>query len=93
MVRPALIHGQPGMGAGKQQIISPKSITRHTRNERTLQVKCELRLLCQFSFNLNADWELRGGPRGRKRTEEEQRPLQEGVKDMLVKHHLFSWDL
>ena len=22
-----------------------------------------------------------------------QRPLRDGVRDMLVKHHLFSWDL
>lgn len=25
--------------------------------------------------------------------EKEQRPLKEGVQDMLVKHHLFSWDI
>ena len=52
-----------------------------------VQIKCELRILAQFSFNLNSDWELNSGKK------DEQKPLQEGVKDMLVKHHLFSWDL
>ncbi|TRY67052.1 hypothetical protein TCAL_07812 [Tigriopus californicus] len=52
-----------------------------------VQIKCELRILSQFSFNLNPDWEVRSSLR------DEQKPLQEGVKDMLVKHHLFSWDL
>ena len=60
-----------------------------------VQIKCELRLLAQFSFNLSADWELgrAGGGGGGGRQRDDQRPLQEGVKDMLVKHHLFSWDL
>jgi len=61
-----------------------------------VQIKCELRLLAQFSFNLTCDWELRAD-RAKKvsnvSVEEEGKPLQEGVKDMLVKHHLFSWDL
>ena len=51
-----------------------------------VQIKCELRILSKFSFNLNADWEL-------KDIQDDQVPLQEGVKDMLVTHHLFSWDL
>lgn len=25
--------------------------------------------------------------------QEEKKPLKEGVQDMLVKHHLFSWDI
>ena len=50
------------------------------------QVKCELRVLAQFSFRLNPDWEL---PAKKSR----QQPLRDGVQDMLVKHHLFSWDL
>lgn len=25
--------------------------------------------------------------------EKEKKPLKEGVQDMLVKHHLFSWDI
>lgn len=51
-----------------------------------VQIKCELRLLSQFAFNLNPNWEL---PVQR----EPSQPLREGVRDMLVKHHLFSWDL
>ncbi|XP_064478602.1 small G protein signaling modulator 3 homolog [Ornithodoros turicata] len=51
-----------------------------------VQIKCELRLLSQFAFNLNPNWEL---PTKR----EPSQPLKEGVRDLLVKHHLFSWDL
>ncbi|GFO16040.1 small G protein signaling modulator 3 [Plakobranchus ocellatus] len=42
--------------------------------------------MCQFSFSLSKDWEL-------PRQMDTFRPFKEGVKDMLVKHHLFSWDL
>ncbi|XP_037948480.1 small G protein signaling modulator 3 homolog [Teleopsis dalmanni] len=52
-----------------------------------VQIKCELRILSQFAFNLNPDFEL-PPKRGR-----ESQPLKDGVRDMLVKHHLFSWDL
>ncbi|KAF4518451.1 hypothetical protein B566_EDAN002106 [Ephemera danica] len=52
-----------------------------------VQIKCELRVLSQFAFNLNPDWEL---PAARR---EQSQPLKDGVRDMLVKHHLFSWDL
>ncbi|XP_043266479.1 small G protein signaling modulator 3 homolog [Venturia canescens] len=51
-----------------------------------VQIKCELRILSQFAFNLNPDWEL--PPK-----KEHSQPLKDGVRDMLVKHHLFSWDL
>jgi hypothetical protein len=51
-----------------------------------VMVKCELRTLAQFSFHLSPNWELPG-------SSDEFVPLKEGVKDMLVKHHLFSWDL
>ncbi|KAK6639092.1 Small G protein signaling modulator 3 [Polyplax serrata] len=51
-----------------------------------VQIKCELRVLSQFAFNLNPDWELPP-------TKEQSQPLRDGVRDMLVKHHLFSWDL
>ena len=54
-----------------------------------VQIKCELRLLSQFSFNLSPDWEL---PTTKKDVVQNQ-PLKDGVRDMLVKHHLFSWDL
>lgn len=52
-----------------------------------VQIKCELRILSQFAFNLSPDWEL-----APKKGVEAQ-PLKDGVRDMLVKHHLFSWDL
>ncbi len=54
-----------------------------------VQIKCELRLLSKFSFNLNPDWEI--AETGTQK--DESKPLQEGVKDMLITHHLFSWDL
>lgn len=53
-----------------------------------VQIKCELRILSQFSFNLNPDYEL---PATKKNVNVE--PLKQGVAEMLVKHHLFSWDL
>lgn len=46
------------------------------------------RLLEQFSFNLNYNYEL---PPIQK--EVSSAPLKDGVRDMLIKHHLFSWDL
>jgi hypothetical protein len=52
-----------------------------------VQIKCELRILSQFSFNLNPDYELPA----KKSVNTE--PLKQGVAEMLVKHHLFSWDL
>ncbi|XP_014399327.1 PREDICTED: small G protein signaling modulator 3 isoform X1 [Myotis brandtii] len=57
------------------------------RSPGWVQIKCELRVLCCFAFSLSQDWEL---PMKR---EEEKKPLKEGVQDMLVKHHLFSWDI
>lgn len=52
-----------------------------------VQIKCELRILSQFAFNLNPDWELPV------KKEKDSNQLRDGVRDMLVKHHLFSWDL
>lgn len=52
-----------------------------------VQIKCELRILSQFAFNLNPDWELPV------KKEKDNNQLRDGVRDMLVKHHLFSWDL
>ncbi|KAM9230566.1 small G protein signaling modulator 3 isoform 2-T2 [Dugong dugon] len=49
------------------------------RSPGWVQIKCELRL--------SQDWELPA------KREEEKKPLKEGVQDMLVKHHLFSWDI
>ncbi|XP_027033168.1 small G protein signaling modulator 3 isoform X1 [Tachysurus fulvidraco] len=58
------------------------------RSPGWVQIKCELRVLSKFSFSLSQDCELPS-----KKEEKEQRPLKEGVQDMLVKHHLFSWDI
>lgn len=52
-----------------------------------VQIKCDLRILSQLSFNLNPDWELPV------RKDGNNQPLKDGVRDMLVKHHLFSWDI
>ncbi|KAK5639179.1 hypothetical protein RI129_011671 [Pyrocoelia pectoralis] len=52
-----------------------------------VQIKCELRILSQLSFNLNPDWELPV------KKDVNNQPLKDGVRDMLVKHHLFSWDI
>ncbi|TRY65366.1 hypothetical protein DNTS_013771, partial [Danionella cerebrum] len=56
------------------------------RSPGWVQIKCELRVLSKFAFSLSQDCEL-------PTKKEEQRPLKEGVQDMLVKHHLFSWDI
>ena len=48
-------------------------------------IRAELRLLSQFSFNLDSGAELQVIPAS---------PIsKDGVRDMLVKHHLFSWDV
>ncbi|XP_017773688.1 PREDICTED: small G protein signaling modulator 3 homolog [Nicrophorus vespilloides] len=52
-----------------------------------VQIKCDLRILSQLSFSLNPDWELPV------KKETNNQPLKDGVRDMLVKHHLFSWDI
>ncbi|KAM8930676.1 small G protein signaling modulator 3 [Pelodytes ibericus] len=58
------------------------------RSPGWVQIKCELRVLSKFAFSLSPDWELPV-----KKEEKEKKPLKEGVQDMLVKHHLFSWDI
>ena len=55
------------------------------RSPGWVQIKCELRILAQFSFLLNPDAEL---PDNKK-----DLAIYECIKDMLVKHHLFSWDI
>ncbi|KAK6061799.1 RUN domain protein [Cooperia oncophora] len=79
------------------------------------QIKCDLRLLSQFSFNLNVDFEIEGIEKKKKKSgagmmssakkkmlstvmagelkPNGEEPLKKGVTDMLIKHHLFSWDL
>ena len=56
--------------------------TVHLNEECTLFPRCHV-----AAFSLSQDWELPA------RREEEKQPLKEGVQDMLVKHHLFSWDI
>lgn len=79
------------------------------------QIKCDLRLLSQFSFNLSVDFEIEGIEKTKKKSStgmmssakkkmlatvmagelkpNGEEPLRKGVTDMLIKHHLFSWDL
>uniref|UniRef100_A0A1I7ZVY2 RUN and TBC1 domain-containing protein 3 n=1 Tax=Steinernema glaseri TaxID=37863 RepID=A0A1I7ZVY2_9BILA len=87
------------------------------RSPAWMQIKCELRLLTQFSFSLDVDYEISSAEKAKKKCTNGQRrfmlslgggsrdgntkrnvptskqPLKEGVRDMLIKHHLFSWDL
>lgn len=51
-----------------------------------VQLKCDLRILAQYTLYLSQDSELQ------KKTDSKE-SLKTGVRDMLVKHHLFSWDL
>ncbi|XP_065826714.1 small G protein signaling modulator 3-like isoform X2 [Oscarella lobularis] len=56
------------------------------RSPGWVQLKCELRVLSSFAFNLSIDWEISDA-------KECSKPIKESIRDMLVKHHLFSWDL
>ena len=78
-----------------------------------VQIKCELRILCEFGFNLHVHTELPSkaakenvaiktigitNTTTSKKSSADQssgnsKPMKEGVRDLLVKHHLFSWDL
>ncbi|XP_056111140.1 small G protein signaling modulator 3 isoform X2 [Rhinichthys klamathensis goyatoka] len=56
------------------------------RSPGWVQIKCELRVLSKFAFSLSQDCELP--------TKKEKTPvLKSEVVDVLVQHHLFSWDL
>ncbi|XP_062840930.1 small G protein signaling modulator 3 isoform X2 [Trichomycterus rosablanca] len=56
------------------------------RSPGWVQIKCELRVLSKFSFSLSQDCELPD--------KKEKSPiLKSEVVDVLVQHHLFSWDL
>ncbi|XP_046854658.1 small G protein signaling modulator 3-like isoform X2 [Xenia sp. Carnegie-2017] len=59
------------------------------RSPGWVQIKCELRVLALFAFSLNIDWEILD----QKGDASVSKPLKDSVQDMLVKHHLFSWDL
>ncbi|XP_071813301.1 small G protein signaling modulator 3 homolog isoform X2 [Apostichopus japonicus] len=56
------------------------------RSPGWVQIKCELRVLSKFAFNLSTDWEIPTKKEGKA-------SLKDSVQDMLIKHHLFSWDL
>ncbi|XP_043924287.1 small G protein signaling modulator 3 isoform X2 [Protopterus annectens] len=56
------------------------------RSPGWVQIKCELRVLSKFAFSLSQDWELPA-------KKENAADMKPGVVDMLVKHHLFSWEL
>ncbi|UXI22074.1 hypothetical protein NH340_JMT08018 [Sarcoptes scabiei] len=65
-------------------------------------IKAELKLLIQFSFylSLNMELELMRTKNSEKRTQQQEEDgdqnspvTKEGVCDMLVKYHLFSWDI
>ncbi|XP_057310775.1 small G protein signaling modulator 3-like isoform X2 [Hydractinia symbiolongicarpus] len=58
----------------------------YMRSPGWIQIKCELRVLVQFSFNLSINYEI-------KKAEMNASNMKEDVQDMLVKHHLFSWDI
>ncbi|XP_026880892.1 small G protein signaling modulator 3 isoform X2 [Electrophorus electricus] len=56
------------------------------RSPGWVQIKCELRVLSKFAFSLSQDCELPA--------KKEMSPiLKSEVVDVLVQHHLFSWDL
>ncbi|XP_074647202.1 small G protein signaling modulator 3 homolog isoform X2 [Tubulanus polymorphus] len=57
------------------------------RSPGWVQIKCELRILSQFAFNLSQDWEL---PKKKPVTFQQ---VKASVQDMLIKHHLFSWEV
>ncbi|XP_062614962.1 small G protein signaling modulator 3 homolog isoform X1 [Saccostrea cucullata] len=58
------------------------------RSPGWVQIKCELRLLAQFAFNLSMDWEL---PVRKKKAPTYS--ITKSVQDILIKHHLFSWEI
>lgn len=59
------------------------------RSPGWVQIKCELRILAQFSFFLSTsdDGQLVDGMGLR------ENEINECIRDMLVKYHLFSWEI
>uniref|UniRef100_A0A8C2Z6C4 RUN and TBC1 domain-containing protein 3 n=1 Tax=Cyclopterus lumpus TaxID=8103 RepID=A0A8C2Z6C4_CYCLU len=55
------------------------------RSPGWVQIKCELRVLSKFAFSLSQDCELPD-------KKEKSTILKAEVMDVLVQHHLFSWD-
>lgn len=56
------------------------------RSPGWVQIKCELRLMASYSFTLDPRLELPSKPHPGK-------SITDSVKDILVSHHLFSWQL
>ena len=50
-----------------------------------VQVKCDLRVLTQFPFNLSPEWEL---PPNKKNVNRQPRDMREGVRDMVIRLEL-----
>lgn len=70
----------------------------YLRSPVWMLIRAELKLLSQFPFNLNPEAELISINSSSSTTPtDDQMPAspvtKDGVRDMLVKHHLFSWDL
>ncbi|XP_041474245.1 small G protein signaling modulator 3 homolog isoform X4 [Lytechinus variegatus] len=66
------------------------------RSPGWVQIKCELRVLSNFAFNLSQDWELpiKKDTWGRAVNPPQTLPsLKASIRDMLIKYHLFSWEL
>ena len=56
------------------------------RSPAWIQIKCDLRILARLCFHLSRDFELPA-------RDSAYRDFKNGVRDLLVKHHLFSWEL
>ncbi|XP_045214522.2 small G protein signaling modulator 3-like isoform X3 [Mercenaria mercenaria] len=56
------------------------------RSPGWVQIKCELRLLAEYGFNLDYKYELA-------KKKNPAKAITESVKDILITHHLFSWEM
>ncbi|XP_060572376.1 small G protein signaling modulator 3 homolog [Ruditapes philippinarum] len=56
------------------------------RSPGWVQIKCELRLLAEYGFNLDFRYELA-------KKKNPGKAITESVKDILITHHLFSWEM
>ncbi|XP_071486409.1 small G protein signaling modulator 3 homolog [Diadema antillarum] len=66
------------------------------RSPGWVQIKCELRILSKFAFSLSQDWELplKKDIWSRSPNLPQSLPaLRASICDMLIKYHLFSWEL
>ncbi|XP_052267050.1 small G protein signaling modulator 3-like isoform X2 [Dreissena polymorpha] len=56
------------------------------RSPGWVQIKCELRALAAFGFNMDYTYEL-------PKKKNPARAITDSVKDILITHHLFSWEM